>query len=632
MLSIFLAEELERTAKRSENTLLLQYFCDNKDEKRNTAVNIVRGLLFQLLQLRASLLDFILPSFRIQKESLFTDSSFETLWRIFETMLRDPVLGTVYCIIDGLDECDEASSEVLLQKFAALFKMSNESSACHINLIVVSRDLPRFIPEILSSFPRIRLDPDAETEVNDDIQRFINEKVDELSAHMQYPQPLRSYVKKVFRNRAQGTFLWVGVVAKALGRYEAIDVEKALDLFPPGLDELYARILLQIDVDQREIAAKILRWVVLAVRPLTVSELSIAIETSTRHSVFDFSHDEVTRGQISYCGYFLTIKDDEVSLIHQSAKDYLLRETPDSNPELEAFRINKRVGNLEITRSCFDYLQNGALANGAFSLKEDISRVKDFPFISYAVLHWPEHARSLAWSDDVFDLSLPFYAKNSQVRESWLKTYGAAKKIRHGRLESFTLLHLASYLGILPLAENLLSKKGLINGLKRLRFINKKDDRGFTALQWAALEENNAIVRLLLEKGADIEARDKEGNQPLYYAVIMDNKDMVRLLLEKGADIEARNKEGNQALYYALVLNYKAMLRLLLDKGADVEAKDKLGNTALFNAVISEKEAIIRLLLEKGADVEAKNISGVTARELASIRGCNGILRLLNSH
>jgi len=121
MLSVFLVEELERTVNDSQNTLLLQYFCDNKDEKRNTAVTVIRGLIFQLLQYRPKLFDHILPSYKIQKESLFNNSSFETLWRIFNTMLRDPVLGTVYCVLDGIDECDETSLQVLLSKLKALF-------------------------------------------------------------------------------------------------------------------------------------------------------------------------------------------------------------------------------------------------------------------------------------------------------------------------------------------------------------------------------------------------------------------------------------------------------------------------------------------------------------------------------
>ncbi|MCJ1392832.1 hypothetical protein MMC18_005704, partial [Xylographa bjoerkii] len=362
MLSIFLAEELERTSKHSQDILFLQYFCDNKDEKRKTATTIIRGLIFQLLQSRREFFNHILPSFKIQEASLFTDSSFETLWRIFESMVCDTILGTTYCVLDGLDECDEASLEVLLTKFVALLSTkTNKLSAYHFNLIVVSRDLPEFIPELLSSFPRIRLDPDADSEVNDDIHRFIETKIDELSAYRQYPEPLRVHVKEVFRDRAQGTFLWVGIVAKALRKYRATEVERALDLFPPGLDELYARILLQIDISRREIAAKILRWVVMAVRPLTLSELSVVTETTVGPSAA-FSRDETMRDQVLCCGYFLTIKGDEVGLIHQSAKDYLLRKTHDSNSELEVFRVKEEAANLEIARKCLDYLQNGALA------------------------------------------------------------------------------------------------------------------------------------------------------------------------------------------------------------------------------------------------------------------------------
>jgi ankyrin repeat protein len=629
MLSIFLAEELERTARLSQNTLFLQYFCDNKDPKRNTAVTIIRGLIFQLLQLRPNLFDFILPSFKIQKESLFTGSSFETLWRIFETMLRDPVLGTVYCVLDGLDECDEASLVVLLKKFRALFSTEfSESSTCHLNLIIVSRDHPDFIPEILSSFSRIRLDPDADREVNNDIHRFIEVKVNELSVSRQYPEQLRIRVKEVFYNRAEGTFLWVGIAAEALRKYRNSEVPEALDNFPSGLDELYARILLQINVDRRETAAKILRWTVMAIRPLTLSELSVAL--NVKPSV-GFSRDEVIRDQASYCGYFLTIKEDEVGLIHQSAKDYLLRKSRDPNPELEIFRVKEDMGNLEVARKCFHYLQNGALAGGKVNLErsyglKDTSRLKDFPLLSYATMHWPEHARSLARSEDIFGLSLPFYAKKSPVRESWLKTYWAAEMYRSPP-DSFTLLHLASFFGILPLAENLVLKKGWINTVKRLLYINQRDSNGRTALSWAAERGHEAVVRLLLEKGADVEAKTTFGETALPIAARGGHEAVVRLLLEKGADVEANN--GWTALHWAAGVGHEAVVRLLLEKGADVEAKTDNGGTALHEAARGGHEAIVRLLLEKGADVEAKTTYGGTALHEAARGGHEAVVRLL---
>ena len=53
------------------------------------------------------------------------------------------------------------------------------------------------------------------------------------------------------------------------------------------------------------------------------------------------------------------------------------------------------------------------------------------------------------------------------------------------------------------------------------------------------------MVRLLLEKGADIEARTKKGSTPLHRAAWGGIDKVVRLLLEKGADIEARTKKGS---------------------------------------------------------------------------------------
>jgi len=108
---------------------------------------------------------------------------------------------------------------------------------------------------------------------------------------------------------------------------------------------------------------------------------------------------------------FLTIQDDKVGLIHQSAKDYLLRKNPDSNPELELFRVKEAAANLAIVRKCMNYMESGSLKGGVVDLKRYSSHLESFPLLEYAVLHWPEHARSLDRSDEIFDLSLPFHQR-----------------------------------------------------------------------------------------------------------------------------------------------------------------------------------------------------------------------------
>ena len=249
MMSIFLAEELERFTDDMPDAVSLEFFCDNKNNKRNTADSVIQGLVFQLLHKRPELSNHILPTFAIQQASLFTDSSFSSLWSIFEKMTCDPMLRTIYCVLDGLDECDEASLEILLKHFKALFsKNSSDAPSCRLNLIAVSRDLPHIIPELLSTFPRIRLDQDADIEVNQDITRFIDAKLDYLFSVKEYPQSTCVRVRNIFRERAQGTFLWIGIAAKMLEGYNAIEFETALERLPPGLDELYTRILLGIRV------------------------------------------------------------------------------------------------------------------------------------------------------------------------------------------------------------------------------------------------------------------------------------------------------------------------------------------------------------------------------------------------
>lgn len=614
MLSIFLAEELERYTKESQDAFCIQYFCDNKEEKRNTAVAILRGLIWQILKCRPQLNHHILPSFKDRDKSHLV-TSFNSLWSIFETIVRDPILGIAYCIIDGLDECDEASLDALLKKFKALFSMkSTNSSPCRLNLIAVSRDLPDVIPEVLSGFPRIRLDPDADTEVNGDITRFIEAKVDEISTHKHYPQPLRVYVKDVFLKRAEGTFLWVGIVANELRKYTPSEVENALEQFPSGLEALYARLLLQISRQRRETAAKILGWVVMAVSPLSLSELSAAIEPSLTTTA-GMSRVEVMADQVTFCGHFLITKGDEVGLVHQSAKDYLLRKTPDANPDLEFFRIDRDQVNLEIVRRCLSYLQNGALADRAAVLKErhhythDVSRLKAFPLLSYAAFAWPIHARFLSRSEDIFDLSHPFYSSKSRVFELWVISQGT----RQDTTRPGMLLRFACQFGIIPLVENLLSRKSWVNKLKHFAHVSRKNTYETEALFSVIRGGDQKLVHLLLEKGADVNARDADGITLLHCAILSRSEMIVRLLLENGVDTEARDKEGNTPLLFAISEGDKVIVRLLLEKGADIDVKNNNGQTALMSSIWAPKDTVVQLLLEKGVDINARANGGQTA-------------------
>jgi hypothetical protein len=95
-------------------------------------------------------------------------------------------------------------------------------------------------------------------------------------------------------------------------------------------------------------------------------------------------------------------------------------------------------------------------------------------------------------------------------------------------------------------------------------------DCGRTLLSFAAGGGHDDIVRLLLEKGAEIEVKDgKYSYALLSWAARNGHEAVVKLLLEKGAEIEAEDDEsGKTSLQWAAGNGHEAIVKLLLDKGA----------------------------------------------------------------
>lgn len=184
MLSIFLAEDLEArtriragetgtTANAEGEALLLFHFRDNQDEKHNNATAVLRSLVYQLtakcpVQWAEPILSLFFES---PEKTQATLASAEALWMIMRRLLQSPDLGTVVCMLDGLDECDAVSADLLAEKFCD-FYLSPDSSSTEggdggrFKLLIVSR---RMDGTRLHAFPQVRLDPDNDEYVNRDI-------------------------------------------------------------------------------------------------------------------------------------------------------------------------------------------------------------------------------------------------------------------------------------------------------------------------------------------------------------------------------------------------------------------------------------------------------------------------------
>ncbi|HYP09672.1 MAG TPA: ankyrin repeat domain-containing protein [Bryobacteraceae bacterium] len=152
---------------------------------------------------------------------------------------------------------------------------------------------------------------------------------------------------------------------------------------------------------------------------------------------------------------------------------------------------------------------------------------------------------------------------------------------------------------------------------------NAKNALGATPLLWGinSLEK----VRLLIAHGADVNAATNLGKTPLLVAAQQDGSEaVVKMLLAKGANLDCRDKAmGFTPLVASTFANNTAVVRMLVNRGVDVNVADNAGFTPLMNAASAGNLELVQLLLAKGAKVNA-----VSGKEFEKTK--NGALELGN--
>ncbi len=105
--------------------------------------------------------------------------------------------------------------------------------------------------------------------------------------------------------------------------------------------------------------------------------------------------------------------------------------------------------------------------------------------------------------------------------------------------------------------------------------VNAPGAMGRTALHRAVSGQHVAVVRLLLERGADVATADRNGRTPLHWAAVVGSVPCAELLCDGGADIAACTKgSGATPLHMAADSGHAPFVAFMMEKGADPEAKD----------------------------------------------------------
>jgi uncharacterized protein len=142
----------------------------------------------------------------------------------------------------------------------------------------------------------------------------------------------------------------------------------------------------------------------------------------------------------------------------------------------------------------------------------------------------------------------------------------------------------------------------------------------------------NRVAELIAE-GADVDQLDPNGDPPLVQAAYLGHDEITRLLLEAGADLDARDPGMKAtALHAAAYAGRTGAAQLLVQHGIDVNVQGPYnGYTALHDAIWQNNVDTARVIIEGGARLDLKSHEGQTPLEMAKSRKRHEIAALIEA-
>jgi ankyrin repeat protein len=126
---------------------------------------------------------------------------------------------------------------------------------------------------------------------------------------------------------------------------------------------------------------------------------------------------------------------------------------------------------------------------------------------------------------------------------------------------------------------------------------------GWTPLHFAAFGGNLPVIKLLTDRGAQVNerARNEFRNMPLAVSLLTGQLDAARALIERGADVDARQAGGIAPIHEAALVGRRDIIDLLLENGAEIGARANDGRNALSEAERGRHPDTVAYLRTRGA-------------------------------
>lgn len=466
---------------------------------------------------------------------------------------------------------------------------------------------------------------------------------------------------------------------------------------PVGLEQAYDRDLSHVeklDEDERIRATNILRWVLFAVRPLTVREMVEALILDGNIDDDDeYPEDELPDSwKINYvdedyvndvlrqplgslielksCGENEPLSAYTVHFVHYSVKEYLLRPNESGiSPALKLCFPDSKSENDRLAKLCLRYLCYDVFGDDESSVSTR-KKINSYPFLLYAARTWYQHALTNARvSPDIVHCARKLLDPATSNWVMWSKVFegkddfevevdDSDSESNIDRDESIhtatSPMYYACLLGLLDVAKSLHSDGLDVNSqggtygtplqaavakghFDTVKFLIENGADVFLqggiflhAICAAAYGGNVDIFKLLVESGADLESQDETGLRPVHLGI--SHPQILRTCLEKDVDINARDNKGKTPLFWAGFYGSIESARILIDAGADIDAKVEYYGSAIFAGIYNDHLEFIRLLLIRGANLDIHDDYERTCLHEAVQYGRDRTIELLLEH
>ncbi|KAH8745456.1 hypothetical protein BGZ57DRAFT_808089, partial [Hyaloscypha finlandica] len=400
--------------KRSEEPTILTFSFDSRDYRACCTSTLFASLLRQLLGGDPRYFRYIR---RMYMRAANSHWNLETLWALFRSIISSPNIGRVYCVIDTINKCDPERNH-FLGDFFSLAK----STDSRFKVIFTNSS---GIADTCQSTSTI--DVDKQESKQKDLENLIDFNITELVASKPefegFSDAIREKILALSPN-----FLIITLIFKWLQdsqvRSTQSEIQQLLNDMPNTLPEIYEQAYLKNCSSSPEWKFKALSWITHAFRPLKIEELATALAIESGDEGFRIAEADRPRNlaedlQRAF-GSFLNFQSGEISLVHESARDFLLQTSKDWDPKSKGRQF---FGHARISSICLDYLLTAqwdelAADAGNSNLESLPSPDGVSSLFSYAAKYWYIHYRVAEKNDQLFEKVRQFLA-NDERRTLW---------------------------------------------------------------------------------------------------------------------------------------------------------------------------------------------------------------------